>query len=356
MTTVIPFAARLEGLVLPGEWRVEKRIDRKPGMTGGHFSIGYLAEHSSGKKGFVKAIDFSSALSSTDFAGKLRDILTTYTFERDLCVFCASKYMKHVVIAVAHGTADVEPGNVLAQVPFIVFELADCDIRRHLSALTAFDLPWALRMLHQMAIGIQQLHIAGIAHQDVKPSNILMFGVKESKIADLGRAFAKGTPAPHDGENFAGDYRYAPPEYYYGYVPPEENARRYGADLYMLGNMVVFMFSQTTFTALMHRHLHEDHHFNRWKGDFKDVLPYLRQAFDAAVMQLQSDFPEAVREELTRCIAQLCEPDPSLRGHPEERGLGDNRYSVQRFVSLFDLLATRCELANRRSPIGGTIS
>ena len=54
-------------------------------------------------------------------------------------------------------------------VQYIVFELADGDVRSVISAADDLDVAWAIRSLHHMAVGLAQLHRTGIAHQDVKP-------------------------------------------------------------------------------------------------------------------------------------------------------------------------------------------
>lgn len=339
------YASQLEGLELQGGWRVTKKLEKPAGVTGGHFSIGYLAETSLGQRGFVKAIDYRSALQSNDIPSALSDTLNAYIFERKLCELCARRYMKHVVVALSHGTVAIEPGNPLAAVPYIVFELADGDIRKHLSDLQSFDLPWRVRMLHNIAVGLQQLHTAGVAHQDLKPSNVLIFNSRESKLADLGRACAKEIPSPHDHLLFSGDLRYAPPEVQYNFSPSEWNSRRYGADLFLLGNMIVFLFSRVTINALVIQKLDDAYTPSRWSGTFHEVLPHWTHAFGQAMAVIESDFPLEVRSELIECIRQLCEPNPDTRGHPEERSPGQNRHSVQRYVSRFDLLATRLELS-----------
>ena len=66
-----------------------------------------------------------------------------------------------------------------------------------------------------MAVGLKQLHGIKISHQDLKPSNVLLYNEGfVSKIGDLGRSLCADIDAPHDnGINFPGDFTYAPPEY-----------------------------------------------------------------------------------------------------------------------------------------------
>src|SRR5262249_27237780 len=124
-------------------------------------------------------------------------------------------------------------------------ELADSgDVRKYLDVAARFDSAWVLRSLHHVATGLRQLHSAGIAHQDVKPSNVLVFDAKISKVADLGRASSQGESPPHEDHHIAGDPEYAPPELCYHHVVPDWNQRRLGCDAYLLGSMVVFFFGR----------------------------------------------------------------------------------------------------------------
>jgi hypothetical protein len=60
-------------------------VDRIPDLdTGGNLSIGYIVEHKSGRKAFLKAVDFSKALGATDPARMLESVLVAFNYERDL--------------------------------------------------------------------------------------------------------------------------------------------------------------------------------------------------------------------------------------------------------------------------------
>jgi eukaryotic-like serine/threonine-protein kinase len=166
--------------------------------------------------------------------------------------------------------------------------MADCDVRSFLGGLSArIDLAWKLRSLHHVATGIHQLHSAGIAHQDVKPSNILVFDRATSKVADLGSASQRGTLSPRDDRRFAGDPSYAPPELLYGQLDPDWNNRRLGCDAYLLGSMIVFMFTGLNATSLLFSKTLPEHHPGQWKGSYTDILPHLRDAFGMALRTVQ---------------------------------------------------------------------
>jgi hypothetical protein len=54
--------------------------------------------------------------------------------------------------------------------------------------------------------------------------------------------------------------------------------------------------------------------------------------------------PDRLRDELVSVVSQLCEPDPSLRGHPASRQTPANQYSLERYISIFDRLAYTAEI------------
>jgi hypothetical protein len=61
---------------------------------------------------------------------------------------------------------------------------------------------------------------------------------------------------------------------------------------------------------------------------------------------MRPQIDEMVREDVILVIKELCAPDFRLRGH--RRGIGRNdQYSLQRYVSQFNLLRTKTEIGLR---------
>jgi serine/threonine protein kinase len=196
---------------------------------------------------------------------------------------------------------------------------------------------------------LEQLHWNGVAHQDLKPSNVLIFNGKESKIGDFGKAALRDAEAPHDHEAVAGDKAYAPPELLYDAVAPGDwNCRRYGCDMYLVGSLIVFVFSRITLTSAIVSKMHIEHRPPSWGGTFADVMPYLRDAFDKTVIEFQDQLPQKLKE-LSVVVRQLGDPDPKLRGHPSDRIGHRSQYSLERYVSIFDRLAKLAELGLLKS-------
>jgi len=209
-------AGLLEGLTLDDGWRVVQRIDRTSGATGGSFSVPYLVERdregTSPETAFLKALDFSAWHEMRiPFVDAMNILTEQYIFERDLVLRCAGVRMSNVVTGVAAGQVTVlDPAGAPdpIPVPYIIFERADGDIRKVMeSKLLRFDEAWAFRVLHGVANGLRQLHQEGIAHQDLKPSNVMTFD-NVAKVGDLGRSYITDSSGPFDNLPLAGDCTY----------------------------------------------------------------------------------------------------------------------------------------------------
>lgn len=334
-------AEMLLGLRLPNGWQVVAAVNRTPAGSGGLFSKGYIVENATGQRAFLKALDFSRALGMPDLARALQDMTTAYNYERDLLASC--RHLDRVATAIDEGDVNADPTSPIGRVPYLIFELAEADVRNHLASLATFDAAWALRCLHQIATGLFQLYGAGVAHQDLKPSNVLVYGADDSRVGDLGCASVRGGVAPRDRYRIAGDASYAPPELLYGHHVADWEARRFGCDLYLFGSMVVFLFAKVSMNGLLLSHLDPACHPGAWAGDFPSVLPFLHDAFAKALASFKATAPPEVNGELTAMVRELCSPDPAARGHPKNRAARFNRFSPERYVSHMDLLATRAE-------------
>jgi serine/threonine protein kinase len=344
----VPSAARrLLGLTLEGGWKVVATVQLGPEATGANFSAGYIVQRDDGARGFLKALDFSSASRpGVDTIAELQRLTTEYLFERDLVAQCTNKKLTRVVRGLGHGKVQVGPG-LEGEVNYLIFELAERgDIRRHMAQAQEINLVWSLGVLHHVATGLFQLHRTRIAHQDLKPSNVLVFDEEGSKLGDLGRASADGHNPPHDSFDIPGDPTYAPPELLYGFVPPDWNERRLASDLYHLGGLVVFLFTSAPMTGLLVGELSEDHRPGKWRGTYDEVLPYLQKATASALGQISGMIPELVRAELLGIVTQLCEPNVGRRGHPHAHRTPD-KYSCERYISAFNKLKAQSERRSR---------
>ena len=340
---------RLEGKRLEGGWSVQSKVVAAEGMTGSNFSIGYSVVREDGSKGFMKVLDISRAQLSPDPARTLEDLTSAFNFERDLCNQCRTAKMSKVVSALSEGVVrETLPSGQEETAQYIIFERAESDLRKRVQLLRDFDLAMEMRVLHNVAIGLSQLHKNRIAHQDLKPSNVLVFENRISKVGDLGRSSKLGVPGPYDHLESAGDPGYSPPEHLYGHLSNNWMERRRACDLFQLGSLVVFVFTNLSATRLLMDHVHKDHLPSIWTSDYPSLLPYLHEYFRLVTERISSHFPAEFRHDLTLAVQQLCNPDASKRGHPRNHAVREP-FGLERYVSLFDRLSVRAEFKLRRS-------
>ena len=333
---------KLSGMRLDDGWTLERRRDLSVNGTGACNSVGYIAKHDNGAVGFVKVLDTRIDRYAPDPLDDLQLRVDAFQYERQILERCTNRNMSAIVRAIGFGRLDGDrSANPLY---YLVFEMAERDLREHVDINQRFDLAYRLRVLHRAALGIQQLHNDQIAHQDLKPSNVFLFPQETIKLGDMGHAHIRDQKRPGRAYAIAADPTYAPPEQLYGHTSADWYLRRFGADLYLLGSLIAFLFTGSGTTPLLANRIRPEHHWEVWTGTYYDVLPYVRDAMEDVVDAVISSMGESVREHLTPLARYLCEPDPTLRGHPANRAGRGARFGVERFVSRFDYCAKRCEL------------
>lgn len=140
-------------------------------------------------------------------------------FERE-CALMAKVRHAHVARVYAAGKQNAYC--------YIAMELIDgSNVESEIGDYGAFDPAEALRIVRQVAEGLQAAHRAGLLHRDMKPANILLTSTREAKVVDFGLALLN---SESDTEEmvWATPY-YAAPE---TLMRKKEDAR---ADIYSLG-------------------------------------------------------------------------------------------------------------------------
>lgn len=259
---------------------------------------------------------------------------------------CADRNMDRVVVAIDHGS-QLLTTDINTVIHYFVFTKARGDVRQ-IHAEEEFNARRVLRTLHQVAVGISQLHGSQIAHQDIKPSNVLEFEAAQadpdSRLSDLGRASSPLKAMPHDEFPGAGDPNYWPPEAIYGSEAPNWQSRR-ACDLYQLGSLALYLFEGITATAALARHAPPE--FlpeglgGTFEGTFAEALPQLRNALELTCASIRPIPCGKSSERIVGIIRELLEPDPALRGHPKNRTRHADRYGIGRYVTELNLAANR---------------
>lgn len=357
-------SCNLQGRLLVGhqadrEWEVLDLLSVKEDETPGQFSVTYRVRAKDGTMAFLKASDIGMFAQGADFLTRLVIAASAQKFEREILDHCRGNNMDRVVTAIDYGDFETTHEGIRDRVFFIVFELAEGDLRRHVNVDSQPSLSWMLTALKNFFVGIQQLHSGEVCHNDFKPANALVFDDNLHKVADLGRATSLLIRAPHEGALCAGDVRYAPPEQLYAmdrvtdqYSPFDQ--RRVG-DLYSLGSMIHYMLARRMVTPEVIQSLPIEHKPQRlhggWQESFASVLPFWRLSFDNLINQLREECAEAedrrlatIYQPLITMVIELCEPDPRLRGHARNRGPNQDAFGLARYVTQFDLLARRAAL------------
>lgn len=336
--TTKPLASRLIGKKI-GKWNVLNKRQKTDEDPSGFFSTCYTVEDDHGNLAFMKAFNYVYAFRAGMSADLLKELTENFTYERDLLMFCRENRMRRVVTAIDSGEYS-EP-NELISVPYLVFEIAQGSLK-NFNVIRDPSLAWRLRAFHGTLVGLSQLHKARIAHQDIKPSNILIFGNDISKLGDLGNATQQFNESVlWSKDSHCGDMRYAPVELLYGYFSPDWNVRRYGADLFMMGGLLTYMICETNFVLLMHTKIPEPQRYNNFGGTFDEIKPFLYSAFHETLNEIRDCIPKLIRDDLIAMLSELCNPIPEERGNTSFLDSTRNQYSLEKYISVTDRLSKK---------------
>lgn len=336
-------AENLQGLTLETGWTVGSKLDKPPGATGGFFSVCYSVTKGT-EECFLKAFNFAKFFQLANAQGQTKQVvdvisemIDAYKYERDLSAICRDSHVTKVAFVRDSGE-QVVPGFPITIVPYLIFDVADGgDVRSQLSFAAKLESPWKLRSLHSVAVGLKQLHGIDVSHQDLKPSNVLLFK-DESKIGDLGRSTCLALVSPLRDVAFAGDYSYAPPEILYGVHEADWRKRSFASDCYLFGSLIVFYFSGLTMTALLRKNLPDDASWERYRGVYEDVQAYVLEAFAHSLDEFEACIEGTfLKQELRAMVSSLCHPIAAKRFYGGV-GAAATGNDMERVVSRLDFM------------------
>lgn len=346
-------ANKMVGLVLNNEWSVESLIPvgSKTGIgTGGNFSVSYEVKNTrSGKIAFLKAFDFEKTMQDSlsqghDFMQVMSALTSDYQFEDKLNEICIERRMRNIIKVLNKGQSVID-GRI---VPYLIMELAESgDIRMYVERTKDVSLAVKLGYLKDITLGIRQLHSANISHQDLKPSNVMVFNASGAKVGDLGRASLQGVPHRFDNLVITGDQNYAPPEQLYGFIAPEWVNRRQRCDIYQLGSIASFLFTGRTVNNLMKEHVPVNIAPPRWGGSenqYDLALPYLEKAFFESLNAFDSVHPDWLGRGLKNIVMQCSHPSYEIRGMLKYGKIAKVELGLDRLVSQFDFLIKKLKI------------
>lgn len=98
-------------------------------------------------------------------------------------------------------------------VGFATEYLAGGDLAVRIEESRSLSFTEIVRLLVEIAMGLQAIHECGIIHRDLKPSNILLSKDGHAKISDFGIAVREHWSGTGDGEPLLGTVNYMSPEY-----------------------------------------------------------------------------------------------------------------------------------------------
>ncbi len=343
---VVDISKLLVGKEISDDWKITAPYNPKASLTGGMHSIGFIAENSkNGNRAFVKMLYplLDPELSGTEQTEDAEFRLANFNYETALLSKCRDLRMRRIVTC--HDRSELQISEINHSLHYLLFEFAEQNLRELNEIQQNLNYAAKLKIIHEVAQALESLHYHKIFHQDVKPSNILSFENGNIKLSDLGHAHDEKNTRPAIINQLGGDPAHASPEILYESPQNEFPDWCRLADLYLLGSIVVYLFTNTSLTSQINLRLKEFHKQPKWTGEYSDVLPYIIESWEYAITEFSESISESFfREELETLVRYLTNPNTEKRGHPINLGGYDTPYGIRRFCSRFQVLAKRAEL------------
>lgn len=347
---IVDISKLLIGKDIGNNWKIIASYNPQVGLTGGTHSVGFIAENSiNGKRAFVKVLYpmYDPDLSGIEQTKDSEFRLSNFNYETDLLIKCRDRNMHRIVTC--YDRSEIQIPTLGYPIHYLLFEFAEQNLRELNEIQKILNYATKLNIIHKVSLALESLHYNNIFHQDIKPSNILSFDNGNIKLSDLGHAHDDNNRRPAIINQLGGDPAHAPPEILYG--SPQNKFPDYCrlADLYLLGSIVVYLFTNTSLTSQINLRLNEFHKQPNWPGTYFEVLPYIIDSWEDSIIEFSESISESFfQEDLEILVRYLTNPNTEKRGHPRNLAGKDNPYGIRRFSSQFQNLAKKAELNLKR--------
>lgn len=236
--------------------------------------------------------------------------------------------------------------HVLAMASASVDELIDDPVSR-----SALDWTERIRIFRGAVKGIHQMHLAGVAHRDLKSSNCLLMVIGSTtrlRLGDLGRAKNLRSSPTKSIEGYVkgrGDLRFAAPEFLW--LQGGNAAHDFiAADYYGLGSLLVELATGQPLTSLalgdvgaVLKQAASDHH----RGQTSD-LANLNLQYRRVIAEVIDLMPRSIQQDAHVLLTSLCDPVPAER-------LARSPYNRDRHVEPLEWILRRADIMIRRLEI-----
>jgi len=166
------FETVLVGYTLENTWKIQAYREEVASGIIRIPTLAFEATDSNNRKALVKVLDLRVNDDAPDELKDLEMRLKVFNYQRELIERLAREKL-HGVVRGLHAGSIPFPGAPLGRVYYLIFEWSDDDLRSQVTLHERFDVGYALRVLHQAATGLHELHFRQIAHQSVRPANVV---------------------------------------------------------------------------------------------------------------------------------------------------------------------------------------
>jgi serine/threonine protein kinase len=282
--TFIPPAERLVGVTLKDNWYVVEKVIRDVKSWSG--ASCYKVTRGS-EVGFLKAFDLSGM---KKVGGEDDHELLTHRFKRELSIIkqCSDAKIGGVVNLLGSGKHFHSGTDLNELVNYFILEYcADGDMLKCIEDHSLIDFASRCAAVRDICEAVDKMHANGVMHLDIKPENLIHFiNERVTKIVDFGSArryIVDVDPNLNDELNeITTTYSYAPFECLYHDNDWTNNWNEYRRkiDLFLVGTIIVRIFTNMTFSSLLRNRLADKYSWKNKRnlGKFQEIKPFLIEA------------------------------------------------------------------------------